>query len=114
VEKSNLPLIGVALAALIAFLPSSGVIKPLPSPDSLDAADEAYRALLADTVETLEVEKTEKGSEAFAKALADVRKTTHAAPTKEIVALKWNGKGEEAARRIRERTLGQNPEVPIE
>lgn len=110
-NRSDVPFLGIALAIAIAFLPGLPI---LPSTsDSLDMADDAYRALLADIVETLPVDKTERGSAILSEKLANARRDTHSEPTTEILSLWWNGDAIEAAKRIRERTLGQQ-EVEIE
>jgi hypothetical protein len=110
-SRSDVPVLGIALAIAIAFLPGLPVA---PSPgDSLDMADDAYRALLADIVEATPVDKTERGSTDLAEKLANARKDTHSAATTEIIALWWNGDAIEAAKRVRERTLGEQ-EVDVE
>jgi len=112
-DRQNLPIVGLILAAVIAFLPSGA---PTPGEgDSLDQANETYREILAQTViKFRDKERTTQSAEEFTKVFSDYRKQIYEGPAREIMALWWNGEVEEAARRIRERKLGEQEEIPNE
>ena len=116
-SKNSLSIVGLFLAALVAFAPEiGGESEPdSTSGDSLDQADEAYRECIAKIVVSFKgKKKTKQTREEFSKAFSDARTTTHKLPTREIIALWWNDKPEEAEKRILERTLGEKIETPIE
>ena len=110
-NSKNIPIIGLALAAFIAFFPGNQT----PS-DSLDQADDAYREKLAAIIEKFKDEdKSDKTKESFITEFSAARQETHSGVRDELLSLWWNGKAEEAAKRLREhKTTGIKEVTPDE
>tara|TARA_R110002110_G_scaffold145775_6_gene335366 strand:- start:9518 stop:9892 length:375 start_codon:yes stop_codon:yes gene_type:complete len=117
-KDHSILLIGLAVAALLAFMPpkeDGDNPKPTPGGDTLDVADDDYRLKLAEILTDFKDKtKTDATKTEFLEEFASARLVTHKEPNLEIFALWWNGKGEEAAERLTKRTLGQADEVPVE
>ena len=110
-NSKDIPVIGLVLAAFIAFFPGSNV----PS-DSLDQADNAYREKLAIIFEKFKDEdQTEKTKESFITEFSIARQETHNGVRDELLSLWWTGKAEEAVKRLREhKTTGIKEVTPDE
>jgi len=110
-NSKDIPIIGLALAAFIAFFPGGNAAS-----DSLDQADDAYREKLALIIEKFKDEdKSDKTKESFVSEFSLARQETHNGVRDELLSLWWNGKAEEAAKRLREhKTTGIKEVTPDE
>lgn len=112
-DKNSLPVVGLLLAAVIAFLPAGS--SPVQEGDTLDQANDTYREFVAQTiVKYRDREKTKETAEELTQLFADTRKQVYEGPVREIFGLWWNDEEEEAARRLRSHELGLSPVTPIE
>jgi len=111
-DKNTLPIIGLVVAAVIAFFPADGG-GFVSTADSLDKADDRYREATALIIlELKEAERTEETKNKFQELLSAARSESHKEPTQEVFALWWNEKADEAVKRLRERKLGLQTEKP--
>ena len=112
-NNKDMAVIGLGLAALIAFFPNLNIAG---KSDSLDKADDAYREKLAVIIEKFKDEdKSDKTKEAFITEFSNARRETHNGVRDELLSLWWNGRAEEAAKRLREhKTTGIKEDTPDE